>query len=261
MTKMIPLAAPLAAPLIAGGLVLAAPAFAEVELSFYTGWQTAPHSRVNGTLPDGTGGTGGGGGVGTDLNTASKTGQTYAVGDTTGAAAPGADYNELFAWEGKSGQMPPYYGMRATWWRSESLGFGVEFSHNKVYANKEDREHLGFSSLEFTDGHNIFTLNVAKRWQDKWNGFTPYVSGGVGVAIPHVDVTHDASGSRTYEYQVTGPAMRLTAGTSYKINDRYSVFGEYQFTYSSNTVELDGGGTLNTDIKTNALNIGLSMSF
>lgn len=233
----------------------AAPALAEVELSFYTGWQTAPHSRVKGTLP----GDAVGGGGGTD---ASQTGgPAFAIGDTTGDAAPGADFNELFGWEGRSGELPPYYGVRATWWQNDKWGYGVEFSHNKVYANRSDRENLGFSRLEFTDGLNIVTLNVSRRWQDQWGSFTPYVSGGLGVAIPHVDVRHDASDSRTYEFQYTGPAMRLTAGASYAINDRYSVFGEYQFTYSHNEVDLDEGGSFETDIKTNALNIGVSMSF
>jgi lipid A oxidase len=39
------------------------------------------------------------------------------------------------------------------------------------------------------------------------------------------------------------------------------VFGEYQFTYSSNNVDLPEGGSLETDIKTNALNIGLTLKF
>ena len=55
--------------------------------------------------------------------------------------------------------------------------------------------------------------------------------------------------------------MRLLAGASYPINDRWSVYGEYQFTYSWNEADLDGGGSLNTDIKTNALNVGLSLKF
>ncbi len=204
---------------------LAAPAAAEMELSIYTGWQTLPHSRISGDLPNG-----------------------------------GGSYDQLVGWEGKPFVMPPYYGARATWWRSESLGFGLEYTHTKAYADDGTLKALGFSQLEFTDGHNVLTANVMRRWKNQWGQFTPYVGGGLGIAFPHVDADH-ASGSRTYGFQVTGPAMRLTAGTSYQINDRFSVFGEYQFTYSVNEGTFDGGGTFKTDIKTNALNVGLSMHF
>ncbi|WP_425100277.1 outer membrane protein [Tropicibacter sp. S64] len=204
---------------------LASPAAAEMELSFYTGWQTLPHSRLSGELPNG-----------------------------------GGSYDQLVGWDGKSFEMPPYYGARVTWWRSETLGFGLEYTHTKAYAPSDVKSALGFSRLEFSDGHNVLTANVMRRWPDQWGAITPYVGGGLGIAFPHVDADH-ASGSRTYGFQVTGPAMRLTAGASYPINDRFSVFGEYQFTYSSNEGEFDEGGTFKTDIKTNALNVGISLNF
>jgi lipid A oxidase len=204
---------------------MAGAAAAEMELSIYSGWQTLPHSRASGTYPG------------------------------------GGSYDALIGWDGKSFAMPPYYGVRGTFWQPSNLGFGIELTHAKAYAPDKERNALGFSRMEFTDGHNILTFNVMKRWPDKWQNMTPYVGGGLGVAIPHVDVTHTGTGAKTYEYQMTGPAMRLTAGMSYPINDRFSVFGEYQFTYSSNEAELNGGGTLKTDIKTNALNFGLSLKF
>ena len=146
-------------------------AAAEMELSFYTGYQTAPHSRVEGDLPNGDG-----------------------------------SYDELFGWEGKSFEMPPYYGVRGTWWRSETIGYGIEFSHNKVYADKDDREDLGFERLEFTDGLNILTANVMRRGPELWGGATPYVGGGLGISVPHVDAEYPAGDSDTFGYQLTGPA-------------------------------------------------------
>lgn len=204
---------------------LAAPAAAEMELSIYSGWQTLPHSRISGKLPNG-----------------------------------GGSYDELVGWEGKPFTMPPYYGARATWWRSETLGFGVEYTHTKAYADDSTQKALGFDRLEFTDGHNVLTANVMRRWPERWGKVTPYVGGGLGIAFPHVDADH-VSGSDTYGFQVTGPAMRLTAGASYPISDRFSVFGEYQFTYSANEGTFDDGGTFKTDIKTNALNVGISLNF
>ena len=205
----------------------AAPAAAEMELSFYTGWQTAPHSRAKGDYPGNLG-----------------------------------SYDALLAWEGRSFEMPPYYGLRGTWWQGGGdLGYALEFTHAKVYANDDERAALGFSAMEFTDGHNLLTFNVMKRWSDQWGAATPYVGAGLGIAFPHVDVEHPASGSKTFGYQLTGPAARLLAGVSYPLTERVSVFGEYQFTYSSNSAELDGGGSLNTDIKTNAINLGLTLNF
>lgn len=200
-------------------------AAAEMEVSVYTGWQTLPHSRASGTYPG------------------------------------GGSYDALIGWDGKSFASPPYYGLRGTWWQPSNLGFGLELTHAKAYAPDKERNALGFSRMEFTDGHNILTFNVMKRWPDKWKSLTPYVGGGLGVAIPHVDVTHAGTGAKTYEYQFTGPAVRAIAGVSFPINDRYSVFGEYQFTYSVNEAELNGGGSLKTDIKTNAINVGLSLKF
>ncbi len=216
------LAATAAAALLGG---LSAPAAqAEIDLSVYSGYQTAPHSRVSGTLPG------------------------------------GGDYSGLIGWEGKSTSMPPYYGIRATWWRDASWGWGVEFSHNKVYSDAGDRAAAGFSTLEFTDGLNILTVNANRRWQDAWGGLTPYISAGVGVNIPHVEVT-PVGGPATFGYQLTGPSARLTAGTSYALNDHWKLFGEYQFTWSDISADLDGGGTLNTTIYTNAVNLGVGYSF
>lgn len=215
----------LPAVLIGAALCAASPAAAEFELSAYSGWQTAPHSRISGDYPDDIGGS----------------------------------YDSLIGWDGKSFQMPPYYGIRGTWWRSERLGFGVEFTHTKVYAPDDDLP-AGFDGLELTDGLNILTANVMRRWPTEWGAATPYVGAGLGLSIPHVDAEFDGAPD-TFGYQVTGPAARVMAGVQYPVTERVSVFGEYQFTYSSNDADLDGGGSLESDVKTNALNVGLSLNF
>lgn len=197
---------------------------AEVELSLYGGLQSAPHSQVtiegNPVIPD----------------------DSFTAG-----------------WEGRSFEPPPYYGWRATWWRTESLGFGLDFNHAKVYADDETLAESGLSRFEFSDGINIVTLNVFRRWPGAVGDFSPYLGGGVGVSVPHVEVTGGTS--ETFEYQLTGPAVAFMAGASYPISDRWSVFGEYKGTYSMNTADLDGGGTLETDIVTNAFNMGVSFDF
>ncbi len=206
-------------------LLLAAPttALAEVELSFYGGAQNAPHSNV-----------------------------------TFEGDSEIADGDLFIAWEGKSFEAPPYYGIRATVWNSPTFGYGVDFTHNKIYP-KEGELPADFQRLEFTDGLNTLTLNAYRRWNQQFGDFTPYVGGGVGVSVPHVEVITNTS--RTEGFQITGPAATWIAGASYPINDEWSVFGEYKGTYTLNKGDLDTGGTVETNVITNAVNVGVSFSF
>lgn len=205
------------------GLALAVPAAAEMDLSIYSGQQGAPGSRLEGDYP------------------------------------AGGSFDRDVTWDGDSFEMPPYYGVRGTWWRSERLGFGVEFTHSKVYLDEKDQTALGFSDFQLTDGLNVLTANIMYRWPDQAGPITPYVGGGLGVTLPHVDA--EVGGSDTFGYQFGGPAMRLTAGASYDLTDRVAVFGEYQFTASRNDLDLDGGGSAQTTIKTNAVNLGVALKF
>ena len=201
-------------------------ATAEVDLSLYGGWQTAPHSDVTVNDPVITG---------------------------------GLDETFFAEWEGRSFEMPPYYGIRATYWSGPTLGFGVDFTHAKVYATDETLRDNGYDRLEFTDGINTLTVNAYRRWPGAFGDVTPYVGAGLGLSIPYVEV--EKNGSSTLGYQVTGPAATLLAGASYELNDRWSLFGEYKFTYTSNKADLDTGGTIESDIILNALNVGITYSF
>jgi lipid A oxidase len=206
--------------------LLAAPAFAETEVVFYFGGQSSPHSVVTGTDPG------------------------NAVDETPDFTAK---------WEGRSFEAPVYYGWRVTRWQNETFGWGAEFTHAKVYSDQKTRDKSGFDVLELTDGINILTVNAYRRWPNQMGQFTPYVGGGLGISIPHVEV--ESAGGVTNGYQVTGGATRLIAGVSYDINDTWGVFGEVQNTVSFNDMELDNGGALESRIITNALNIGVSYSF
>lgn len=189
---------------------------AQSELSFYGGYQTAPHSTVVSPL---------------------------------GSA--------FVAWQGKSFAPPPYYGMRATIWNDAGFGWGVDINHAKVYA--DNPASYGFDRLEFTDGLNIITATVMQRYAPRGR-VTPYLGAGLGVAIPHVDIK-PAGQAHTFGYQLTGPAVKWIAGASMPISPRLSAFAEYTGTYSDHKVDLASGGTLRTDIVTNAVNIGLSLRF
>ncbi len=202
---------------------------AENQFSFYTGLQTAPHSIVTGSDPAGVG-----------------------------------DFDFTAGWDGKSFQAPLHYGFRATHWMNENWGVSVDFNHTKVYADAETLGAggtSGFERLEFTDGLNNLTVNAEYRWDKNGRNWRPFVGAGIGVAIPRVEVQTQAGAPITDEYQFGGPSMMLHGGIEYDLNDNWSVFGEYKFTYSQLDVDLTGGGSLQTDIVTNAINIGLSRSF
>tara|TARA_B100001287_G_scaffold17482_1_gene12977 strand:+ start:4095 stop:4751 length:657 start_codon:yes stop_codon:yes gene_type:complete len=194
-----------------------------IEISFYGGVQSSPHSRITGKH-----------------------------------STSGAQYSELVGWEGKSFEAPIYYGIRTTFWRDDRLSYGAEFTHTKAYAPTSALQSAGFDRLEFTDGHNIFTVNIIKLWE--LNDFNTYSLAGLGVAIPHVDAL-PSGGLHTFEYQFSGLAFRAAIGLSRRLNDEFSVFSEYQFTASDTKVTLLNGGSLNTKLLTNAFNFGISYNF
>lgn len=204
-----------------GLMAVPAPVFPEVQLSFYGGVQSAPASDISIRDPE--------------------------IGDD--------DFSQ--EWEGRSFEAPPYYGIRATSWQSPTFGFGLDFTHNKVYP--DGSLPPGYEVLELTDGLNTLTVNAYRRWNDVVGDVSPYVGGGLGISLPHVEVTNGASD--TFGYQLTGPAATWIAGASVPLNDQWSVFGEYKGTFSSNTADLESGGTLEADIVTNAVNFGISFNF
>lgn len=208
---------------IAGLLFLPSLAAAELEFSLYSGQQTAPPSDI------------------------------AVRGDSI---IPDADFR--LNWEGRPLDWPLYAGFRITKWETDTFGWGLDYAHNKTYP-KDDVLPAGYNALEFTDGLNTWTINAYRRWPDQFGEATPYVGAGLGLSVPGVEITY--LGNRTFEYQVTGLAATWLAGVSYPINDTWAVFGEYKGTYTSNEVDLDTGGTLETDIFTNAFNIGVSYTY
>ena len=161
-------------------------------------------------------------------------------------------------WEARPFTAPVYYGIRVTKWHSARLGYGLDFTHNKVYP-KDGELPSDIDHLEFTDGLNTLTANAYYRFDPLQIGLTPYVGAGLGFSIPHVEL--ESGTSRTHGFQVTGPVATLIAGASFPINDKWSVFSEYKGTFTSNVGDLETGGTVSTDIFTNAINVGVSFNF
>jgi lipid A oxidase len=204
-------------------LLMPAAVVAEIEVSLYLGPQSAPSSDVE------------------------------IEGDSV---IPDQSFDQ--SWAGRSFRWPIYAGFRVTKWQTNEYGFGLDYAHNKVRASNDDLPD-GFDALEFTDGLNTFTINGYRRWQSALGEATPYVGAGVGVSAPGVEVRYQ--GSDTNEFQITGLAATWLAGVTYPVTEDWSVFGEYKGTFTSNDVDLDGGGSLSSDIFTNALNVGVSFNF
>jgi lipid A oxidase len=167
-------------------------------------------------------------------------------------------------WEGRSFEMPPYWGVRGTYWLNpkSSWGFAIDYAHAKAAADLDGPAGQTYDRLEFTDGNNLLFLEVLYRFSPAMNGtLVPYVGAGAGVTIPHVEVTFRESGDRTYEYQLAGPAAQILAGLEYKLNERWSLFTEAKLAYSHIEADLDGGGTLETDLWSPQLAIGVTYRF
>lgn len=204
-------------------LLATVPATAEMGLSVYGGFQTAPHSDIE--------------------------------------VSDGADFRA--GWEGKSFQTPPYYGLRGTWWMTNlgkpNLGLSVDFTHAKVYADSETLASSGWSHFEFSDGINLLTLNALYRMPIEGTKFVPYVGAGAGINVPHVEVTRGSG--KTFEYQLGGATVQAQAGVAYDFNENWSAFVEYKGNYSWVDVDIDSGASLKTNILTNAVNVGVSYRF
>jgi len=196
---------------------------AETVVSIYGGLQSLPHSNVTGTDQAST------------------------------------DFAFTAGWEGKPFAMPPYYGIRVTKWIDDSWGYSLDFTHSKAYADDETLVTSGFSVLEFTDGINVLTVNALRRFQSE-HRWTPYVGFGVGISVPHVEIT-PTTGIETFEYQYGGLAAQFQLGVDYAINDKWSLFTEYKMNYVMLDVDMTGGGNLQTDLVVNAFNFGVSRSF
>ena len=53
----------------------------------------------------------------------------------------------------------------------------------------------------------------------------------------------------------------IRAGLNWRLSERWSTFAEYEGTYADLDVDLEGGGALESEIVTNAINLGVSFTF
>ena len=187
-------------------------------------------------------------------------------------------------WQSKAGEPPPYYSIRYTHFfdQAPGWGFNVDVLHAKMISVLDQDvavqgnlagtpvsgvDALGntFTRLEFSDGLNIVSLNAMRRWrpfaetgEGSLAASSAYVSAGAGLAIPHAEIETELAA--TYGYQYSGPAAQIAAGFNYPVNDRFSLFTEYRFTWTNVEAQLDNGWRLETDAMSHHLNVGIAFS-
>ena len=174
---------PLLLLIVSTALIFSYPrlAMANVSFEFYGGYQTSPHSSVEGEYQ-------------ADLGELGL--QPFRV--TAG-------------WKGNSFSMPPYYGLRFIKWNRQS-GLGLDFTHTKAYADVATLEQTGFERLQFTDGLNNLTLHRQTKIDFRAIQFLGYYGYGIGIIIPHVEFQASSTLPKTYEYQYGGPTLALNTG-------------------------------------------------
>lgn len=197
-------------------------AFAEAQLSLYGGLHGAVESNVSGN------------GAGTDF---------------------GFDAG----WQGPAPLDRTDYGVRLVWWRADNYGWGLDFNSADTEADTATLKANGLTRLGFSGGLDVLTVNAYRRWKQPERRVIPYIGVGVGLSLPHLDYS-TAAGSYA-ENQAAGGAVQWVAGASYPLNDRLSLFGELQGSYSVNGADLAGGGTLEAGVLTGAINLGVSLGF
>jgi lipid A oxidase len=180
---------------------------------------------------------------------------------------------------------PIFWCVRGGYWMKAlpEYGFMLEFSHPKaisdtsqvtnVAGNRNGAPYAGrqpisddIQELEMSHGYNFLTLNFMRRWfptgkrdTSFWGRMQPYAGVGAGLAIPHVQATVD--GVSTSEYQIAGWTMQGLLGINYDLVAGLSAFLEYKLNYSSVDMNLSDGGSISTEIWTNAFILGLSYRF
>lgn len=179
---------------------------------------------------------------------------------------------------------PPYYGGRLSYYlnrNTSGFGFGLEFFHPKAHlqtgdtvqvtgtrngAPVNDNEPISNTIQTFNNSHglNFATADVFYRFvfhnrdTSLLGRVQPYLGGGIGAVIPHVQ--SEINGVGYGSYQLHGPGVQAIAGLNIDIFRHFSVFGEYKFTYADMNEDVPGG-SVHFEPETNHLVGGVSFNF
>jgi len=142
------------------------------------------------------------------------------------------------AWETRSFQSPPYYGLRAAHFFAEESGWGValDFFHDKAYAANGSIAPA-LRRLSFSHGLNHLTVDV--DWHTRAGPLRPYAGLGAGFLVPHVEAQSDSASLEEYQW-FRGLSTKAQVGMQWRAGP-VGVFVEYRLTLAHLRVSVPGG--------------------
>jgi len=157
------------------------------------------------------------------------------------------------AWETRSFQSPPYYGVRAAHFFSEESGWGLalDFFHDKAYA-ADGSIAPALRRLSFSHGLNHVTVDV--DWRTRAGPLRPYGGVGAGSLVPHVEAQSDSASVDEYQW-FRGISAKAQVGVQWRLPGPAGIFLEYRLTFAYLRVSVPGGD-LSTWLRTHHLVAG-----
>ncbi len=179
--------------------------------------------------------------------------------------------------DSRSFENPVYYGLRATH-RFESMpswGAGVDFVHYKAYA-KLDRTVTARGTwngvpmdataplatwvrqLSMSHGVNTIGPMIEYRWpaSGRWE---LYGGGGPIWFVNHPEST--INGMSLEKYQASGWGWQVLGGVTFRVTERWLVFGEVKFSSGRARHDVAGAGRFEVDLRTTHSVIGVGYRF
>lgn len=185
-------------------------------------------------------------------------------------------------WRDRSYEMPPYYGLRISFWPTPNatFGYGIDFVHYKVYAvtgatttvtgtlngvpyNQVEPISNTLDRFSISHGVNLTTFNLHWRnrqgvTEDYPSGrFQPYAGIGAGFVINHPESEID--GDFFEKYQWGGFGWQVFFGAEYRFNPKWGLFLEYKFTDYKAKVDTAQNGTGEARFKSNHIALGTTI--
>ncbi len=186
------------------------------------------------------------------------------------------------SYEGRSFELPPYYGYRGTYFFGADGWFGVEGEviHMKVYADTSAilrasgvvRGAPAPSTMPMNDvvqrfslshGENMLLVNAVLRHAFGECGdyrkarITALARAGAGPTLPHVESTIDGAGDERYERGAL--ALQLAAGVDLRLWNRLHALAEYKFTRCRQSVSGARASTIDTLLASHHVVFGASI--
>jgi hypothetical protein len=142
------------------------------------------------------------------------------------------------AWESRSFESPPYYGVQFGTYFAADGGFGlrVDFCHDKAFAQRSLAPTLDRFSLS----HGLNSVTVDALVRHRWNRVALYGGAGFGTIVPHVEAITAAGSVDEYQW-FRGIAAKALAGVSLDIAGPLSAFAEVRATWIRASVDIPGG--------------------